>query len=67
MYVAFGLEKTKGSLKPFLHTRPWNFWLCLPIFNVYSRRSLQKNHSNDFSSCLNDSLGILENPCQMAA
>ena len=30
------------ALKPFLHTRPLNFWLCSPIFDVYSRNAVQR-------------------------
>ena len=41
MSEAFWLQETKGSVKLFLHTRPMNFWLCLPIFDVYGRKAVQ--------------------------
>ena len=41
MYTAFGLQKNQGFFsEPFLHTRPLNAWLCLPIFDVYSRKAV---------------------------
>ena len=41
MCIAFGLQKTKGFVKSFLYKRPLNFWLCLPIFDVYRPIAVQ--------------------------
>ena len=41
MYVPFGLQKTRVLFKPFLHTRPLNVSLCLPIFDVYNKKAVQ--------------------------
>ena len=44
MYIAFGLQKKPRVLcKLFLYTRPWplNFWLSLPVFDVYSQKAVQ--------------------------
>ena len=30
---------------PFSNTRPLNFWLCLLLFDVYSRKALQRASS----------------------
>ena len=35
-------KKPRALLKPFLHTRPLNFWLCLHIFEVYGEKSVQE-------------------------
>ena len=41
MYTAFGLQKPGVLFKSFLHSRPLNLWLCLPIFDAYSRKAVQ--------------------------
>ena len=40
-YTAFGLQKIGVLSKPFLHTRPFNFWYCSRIFDVYVRKVVQ--------------------------
>ena len=71
VYSFWAGKKPRIVVKPFLCTRPLNFWLCWPVINVYIVEKLfkepAKSRSNDFFlSCLNSSLGILKKVCQMA-
>ena len=49
MCIAFWVTKNQG-IKSFLHTRPLNFWLCSPIFDVCSRKAVQGAGRNTAST-----------------